>query len=396
MYHSAFFPFEPRLTATSRLQKPCQQNHTTNSGVPTLPIPLAAELTKATSHPLTPLMTTPPLPLHPRHPPSESPSSTHTTAPTAHLPPASSAPPKTQVGRRKTKTQHTAHLGHFPLIQLLPLPRFPLNLLRIQLPLGEEPNLYTVSLTHTLSTPHLLSPSHSPHPIPFPLSPFPIPNPSPPPPIKKGKKGGKKGKRKHTKCTGFSTPLCARNSCLTYSSPSTRISAGRCLRCARSSRRYSGIGGRRLSPAARREARGLLGAEEVVALGARVEARRRACAGDGLGRGRGGIVVFEGVFFWLRGGGGRCLLGGVKRGLVWVWRWKGWASRERGRLCCQVKFDVRGFGGVPRLRGRVHTVWLKLSAENYRIHTVDLHSGRRLAMGFRGTTQDTKTSGQQE
>lgn len=221
MYHSTFFPFEPRLTATSRLQKPCQQNLTTNSGVPTLPIPLAAELTKATFHPLTPLMTTPPLPLHPRHPPSESPSSTHTTAPTAHLPPASSAPPKTQVGRRKTKRQHTAHLGHLPLIQLLPLPRFPLDLLRIQLPLGEEPNLYTVSLTHTLSTSHLLSPSHSPHPIPFPL--FPPPTPPPSPPSKRERKGGKKEKENIPNAPD-SPPPCAPETHASHTRPPARAS----------------------------------------------------------------------------------------------------------------------------------------------------------------------------
>lgn len=48
-----------------------------------------------------------------------------------------------------------------------------------------------------------------------------------------------------TMCTGLSTFLCALNSLLTYSSPSNRISVGRCFRCARRSRRYSGIGGKR-------------------------------------------------------------------------------------------------------------------------------------------------------
>lgn len=48
---------------------------------------------------------------------------------------------------------------------------------------------------------------------------------------------------KLTICTGFSTFLWALNSAFMYSSPSNRISLGRCFRCARNSLLYKGIGG---------------------------------------------------------------------------------------------------------------------------------------------------------
>lgn len=48
-----------------------------------------------------------------------------------------------------------------------------------------------------------------------------------------------------TRCAGFSTLRCARNSAFTYSSPNNRICGGRCLRWARKRRRYKGMGGRR-------------------------------------------------------------------------------------------------------------------------------------------------------
>jgi hypothetical protein len=46
-------------------------------------------------------------------------------------------------------------------------------------------------------------------------------------------------------CTGFSTFLWALNSFLMYSSPSNRMSRGRCFLCARNNRLYSSIGGNR-------------------------------------------------------------------------------------------------------------------------------------------------------
>lgn len=49
--------------------------------------------------------------------------------------------------------------------------------------------------------------------------------------------------RTHTKCAGLSTVRWARNSALTYSSPSSRICRGRWRRWARSRRRYNGMGG---------------------------------------------------------------------------------------------------------------------------------------------------------
>jgi len=54
---------------------------------------------------------------------------------------------------------------------------------------------------------------------------------------------------KPTICIGFSTFLCARNSLLTYSSPSNLIRGSKCFRCARSNRLYSGIGGSKASGA---------------------------------------------------------------------------------------------------------------------------------------------------
>lgn len=109
----------------------------------------------------------------------------------------------------------TAQLLKLGLVNLLPHPGFALDLLRVQLPLGKEPNLATRSA----------------HPLP------------PSTPAMHGSRASGKERRILTRCAGFSTFRCARNSDLIYSSPRSLISAGKNLRCARSRRRYSGIGG---------------------------------------------------------------------------------------------------------------------------------------------------------
>jgi hypothetical protein len=52
-------------------------------------------------------------------------------------------------------------------------------------------------------------------------------------------------KELRTMCTGFSTSRWALNSLFMYSSPSSRISRGRCFLCDRSNLLYNGIGGKR-------------------------------------------------------------------------------------------------------------------------------------------------------
>lgn len=78
-------------------------------------------------------------------------------------------------------------------------------------------------------------------------------------------------KKGHTICAGLSTFRCALNSALTYSSPSSRISCGRCRRCARRRRLYSGMGGSRAKGSGRRPP--ALAPAEVA------EAKRRRAVG---------------------------------------------------------------------------------------------------------------------
>lgn len=68
-------------------------------------------------------------------------------------------------------------------------------------------------------------------------------NPKPPPPPNKVKMVTYVWLKTLTKCAGLSTVRCARNSALTYSSPSNRISFGKWRLWARRRRLYSGMGG---------------------------------------------------------------------------------------------------------------------------------------------------------
>ena len=102
----------------------------------------------------------------------------------------------------------TAHLLKLPFLDLVTLPLVAFNLLRVKLPLREEANLHRVRLAE-------------------------------------GQINAGSAAVQLTRCAGLSTLRWARNSALMYSSPSNRISEGRCLRCARNRRRYKGMGGNR-------------------------------------------------------------------------------------------------------------------------------------------------------
>jgi hypothetical protein len=84
-------------------------------------------------------------------------------------------------------------------------------------------------------------------------------------------------------CTGFSTARWALNSDMTYLSPNTRISYGRCRRCARSTLRYSGIGGNRASGPESRLPRLAAGAADASSAGdARISGTYAGPCSEGL------------------------------------------------------------------------------------------------------------------
>lgn len=117
--------------------------------------------------------------------------------------------------------QHTTHLVQLGLIQLLTSPIITFQLLRVELPLCQEPDLplpVSAELVEPSSRHHSLPARH---PQPF---------------------DSARQTRRHTICNGFSAVRCARNSFFTYESPSTRI-CGSSLRWTRRIRRYSCSGG---------------------------------------------------------------------------------------------------------------------------------------------------------
>lgn len=133
---------------------------------------------------------------------SELPASTRTTGLFAHLLFLSAS----RKDKMPIMLSLTTHLLKFALVELLANPRVALDLLGVELPLGKKPNLeFAISRSD-----HLVL-----------------------------------GRKRLAIWAGLSTFLWARNSAFMYSSPRSLSSPGRCLRCARRSRRYRCIGGSR-------------------------------------------------------------------------------------------------------------------------------------------------------